>query len=165
MTAVLEELVSMIEAKRGDEIAAHDIAHGELTVTVAPASLPAFIGFLKTDGAMDFTTLVDITAVDYPEREKRFELVYHFLSMRQNTRIRVKAHLRENELAPSIINHHQAANWFEREVFDMYGIMFSGHPDLRRMAFAAIHCARISRPRVTPKCAMMKKPSAWFMNP
>ncbi len=133
MDAMLEELVAMIETKRSDQLVAHEITHGELTVTIQPASLPAFIGYLKTDGAMDFTTLVDITAVDYPEREKRFELVYHFLSMRQNARIRVKAALREGEIAPSIVNHHPAANWFEREVFDMYGIMFSGHPDLRRI--------------------------------
>ncbi|MEL6127457.1 MAG: NADH-quinone oxidoreductase subunit C, partial [Pseudomonadota bacterium] len=85
------------------------------------------------DAASQFTTLVDITAVDYPERERRFEVVYHFLSMTQNQRIRVKAAVREREILPSITGIHPSANWFEREVFDMYGVMFSGHPDLRRI--------------------------------
>jgi len=80
-----------------------------------------------------FTTMIDITAVDYPDREDRFEVVYHFLSMTQNQRVRVKLSVAEDEIVPSITDLHPSANWFEREVFDMYGIMFSGHPDLRRI--------------------------------
>ena len=76
---------------------------------------------------------MDITAIDWPGREKRFEIVYHLLSMELNQRIRVKAAVRENELVPSVVSIHPSANWFEREVFDMYGILFSGHPDMRRI--------------------------------
>ena len=133
MSEALQELVALIEAKRPGDLISHTMSHDELTVTISSTVIPAFIGFLKTDNAMGFSTLIDITAVDYPEREKRFEMVYHFLSMYQNMRIRIKAHVREGEIVPSIVNHHPAANWQEREVFDMYGIMFSGHPDLRRI--------------------------------
>jgi NADH-quinone oxidoreductase subunit C len=76
---------------------------------------------------------VDITGVDYPERTKRFDVVYHFLSMYQNQRIRLRVSIREEDIVPSIISVHPSANWFERETFDMYGILFSGHPDLRRI--------------------------------
>ena len=92
-----------------------------------------FVEFLKTDRNCRFSTLVDITAVDYPEREARFDVVYHFLSMYQNHRIRLKLAVREDDMVPSIISVHPSANWFEREVFDMFGILFSGHPDLRRI--------------------------------
>ena len=83
--------------------------------------------------ACRFSTLVDITAVDYPERPARFDVVWHFLSMYTNQRIRLKAAIREDELVPSITGLIPTANWFEREVFDMFGILFSGHPDLRRI--------------------------------
>ena len=77
--------------------------------------------------------MIDITAVDYPEEECRFQLVYHYLSMHQNIRLRLKVSVKENEIVPSITNLYPAANWFEREVFDMYGILFSNHPDMRRL--------------------------------
>jgi NADH-quinone oxidoreductase subunit C len=102
-------------------------------VDVAPANIAELVDFLKTDNACKFSTLVDLTAVDYPERPKRFEVVYHFLSMFQNHRIRLKMAIREDEIVPSITDVHPSANWFEREVFDMFGILFSGHPDLRRI--------------------------------
>jgi NADH-quinone oxidoreductase subunit C len=102
-------------------------------VHVPPAALPGFIDFLRSEPSLRFTTLIDITAIDWPEREKRFELVYHLLSMALNARLRIKAALREDEIAPSIIAVHPSADWYEREVFDMYGILFSGHPDLRRI--------------------------------
>jgi NADH-quinone oxidoreductase subunit C len=82
---------------------------------------------------MKFSTLVDITAIDYPSRENRFEMVYHFLSMYMNLRIRLKLQVPEGGMVPSICEIHPGANWFEREVFDMYGVLFSGHPDLRRI--------------------------------
>jgi NADH-quinone oxidoreductase subunit C len=107
--------------------------NGELTVTVAANVIPDFVNFLKTDRTCRFTTLIDITAVDWPAREKRFDMVYHFLSMHLNQRIRVRAEVREDELVPSITGDCAAADWYEREVFDMYGILFSGHPDLRRI--------------------------------
>jgi NADH-quinone oxidoreductase subunit C len=109
------------------------VAHGELTVKVALSSLVRFTEFLRDDSNARFSTLVDITAVDHPERDSRFDVVYHFLSMYRNHRIRLKVAVREDEMVPSIIAVHPSANWFEREVFDMFGILFSGHPDLRRI--------------------------------
>ncbi|KJZ20417.1 NADH-quinone oxidoreductase subunit C [Loktanella sp. S4079] len=133
MTEALKELGALLEAKRSDCVQSWEVAHEELTVTVAPSSIVAFVDFLKTDQACKFSSLVDITAVDYPSRDKRFDVVYHFLSMYQNQRIRLRVQLREDEMMPSIISVHPSANWFEREVFDMFGILFSGHPDLRRI--------------------------------
>lgn len=129
----LNELGAVIEAKRADQVVGWSVAFGELTVTIRPDALPGFIEFLKTDRACRFSTLVDITAVDWPSRDERFDVVYHFLSMYQNHRIRVKCAVGEGDMVPSITPVHQAANWFEREIFDMFGIIFKGHPDLRRL--------------------------------
>ena len=129
----MTELADYISAKHPEIVVETKVAFGELTVTVTPASLPAFVRFLKTDETCKFSSLVDITAVDHPERRARFDVVYHFLSMYRNQRIRVKAAVREDEMVPSIVTEHPSANWFEREVFDMFGILFSGHPDLRRI--------------------------------
>ncbi len=133
MSEELRELGALIEAKRPDCVLGWDVSFGELSVDVAPANIAGLVDFLKTDNACKFSTLVDLTAVDYPERPKRFEIVYHFLSMFQNHRIRLKMAIREDEIVPSITEVHPSANWFEREVFDMFGILFSGHPDLRRI--------------------------------
>lgn len=133
MSEALNELGAHIELKRPDCVLGWEVAFDELNVDVAPANLVAFVEFLKADKTCQFSTLVDITAVDYPSRDKRFDVVYHFLSMYQNIRIRVKAAFREEESVPSIVEVHPSANWFEREVFDMYGLLFSGHPDLRRI--------------------------------
>jgi len=133
MNDALTELGEMISLRQEDALIGAEVKDGALTVTVTVAAIAPFVEYLKTDGACQFETLVDITAVDYPQREKRFEMVYHFLSMTQNQRIRVKAAVREREILPSITGIHPSANWFEREVFDMYGVMFSGHPDLRRI--------------------------------
>ncbi len=133
MSEALQELGARIEAKRPDCVLGWDVTLGELSVTVPLAALQSLIEFLRSDAACGYSTLVDITAVDYPGREARFDIVYHFLSMYQNHRIRVRAAVREDEIVPSITSIHPAANWFEREVFDMFGIIFSGHPDLRRI--------------------------------
>ncbi|MDG2339856.1 MAG: NADH-quinone oxidoreductase subunit C, partial [Paracoccaceae bacterium] len=133
MSDALEELGALVELKRADCVLGWDITHGELNVDVAPSNIAGFVEFLKTDASCRFSTLVDITAVDYPERAKRFDVVYHFLSMFQNHRIRLRVSVREDEMVPSILDIHPSANWFEREVFDMFGIIFSGHPDLRRI--------------------------------
>ncbi len=109
------------------------ITHGELTLTASLADIVAVIAHLKQDAACQFTTLVDITAIDYPENVARFTVVYHLLSMYKNQRIRVKVAVGEADMVPSILAVHPSANWFEREVFDMFGILFSGHPDLRRI--------------------------------
>ena len=133
MTEALTELGTHIELKRPDCVAGWDISHDELNIDVAPANIAGFVEFLKSDATCRFSTLVDITAVDYPERAKRFDVVYHFLSMYQNQRIRLRVSLREDEMIASIAQIHPSANWFEREVFDMFGIIFTGHPDLRRL--------------------------------
>ena len=133
MSETLNELAALLETRMGDTLVRHDISHGELTVTTTLSQLVKFVRHLQHDESLRFSTLVDITAVDWPGRRKRFELVYHFLSMYLNHRIRVKVAVAEEEIAPSIIELFPAANWFEREVFDMYGLLFSGHPDLRRI--------------------------------
>lgn len=129
----LRELGAQIEAKRPDCVLSWDVSFGELNVDVAPANIAEFVEFLKTDSSCKFSSLVDVTAVDYPERAKRFDVVYHFLSMYRNQRIRLRVSIREDDMVPSIVDVHPSANWFEREVFDMFGILFSGHPDLRRI--------------------------------
>ncbi len=133
MSEALKELGAQLELKRTDCVLSWDVTHGELNVDVAPSNLVEFIEFLKSDRTCQFSTLVDITGVDYPERAKRFDVVYHFLSMYQNQRIRLRVSIREDDMVPSIVDVHPSANWFEREVFDMFGILFSGHPDLRRI--------------------------------
>lgn len=133
MSEALTELATHIEAKRPDSVLSWDVANGELTVHVAATQIEGFVEFLKSDGNCLFSTLIDITAVDNPSRETRFDVVYHFLSMYRNHRIRLKAAIREDEIVPSLCSVHPSANWFEREVFDMFGIIFSGHPDLRRI--------------------------------
>ncbi len=133
MSEELLELGAHIEAKRADCVVSTEVAFGELTVNVTLASLVSLVEFLKSDKNSLFSTLVDITAVDYPSRDVRFDVVYHFLSMYQNHRIRLKVAVREEDIVPSITDIHPSAGWFEREVFDMFGILFSGHPDLRRL--------------------------------
>ncbi len=129
----LTQLAAHIAERQPDAVIGHEVAFGQLTMEVARSGLVGFVEFLKTDGTCRFTTLVDITAVDHPSREKRFDVVYHFLSMYQNQRIRLRVALREDEVIPSLVAVHPSANWFEREVFDMFGILFTGHPDLRRI--------------------------------
>jgi NADH-quinone oxidoreductase subunit C len=133
MSDALAELGQHIALKRSNAVQSSATAFGELTLEVALVHLPDLVEFLKTDSACRFSTLVDITAVDHPDRIERFDLVYHFLSMYQNQRIRLKVAVREDEMVPSIAEVHPSANWFEREVFDMFGVLFSGHPDLRRI--------------------------------
>ncbi len=133
MSEALTELGEHIAAKRPDCVVEWAVENGELTVQTTQASLLGFVEWLKTDRTCQFSTLVDITGVDYPARDARFDVVYHFLSMYRNQRIRLKLAAREEDVIASIISFHPSANWFEREVFDMFGILFSGHPDLRRI--------------------------------
>lgn len=133
MSDALTELGHHIARKRPDCVLEWSMAHGELTVEVAPASIAGLVEFLKADRTCQFSTLIDITAVDRPERARRFEVVYHLLSMYQNHRIRLRLRVREEDMLASITKVHPSADWFEREVFDMFGILFTGHPDLRRI--------------------------------
>ncbi|WP_339112184.1 NADH-quinone oxidoreductase subunit C [Thioclava sp. GXIMD2076] len=132
-TDALAELAAHIEMRRPDDVLSTEIAFGELTVNVTLSGIANFVAFLKEDPNCMFSSLTDLTAVDYPQRAKRFDMVWQFLSMYRNQRIRVKAEVRADEMVPSITEVHRCANWFEREVFDMFGILFSGHPDLRRL--------------------------------
>lgn len=133
MSDKLQALADHLAAKRAGDVISAEVVQGELTVTVKAAAIVGFVQFLRDDAECRFTTLVDITAVDWPERVERFEMVWHFLSMWKNQRIRVKAAVAEDAMCPSIIDVYPASNWYEREVFDMFGILFSGHPDLRRL--------------------------------
>jgi len=133
MSEALADLSALIAAKRPNDVISSHIAFGDLTVEVEASHIADFCAFLRSDASCRFSSLVDITAIDHPSRERRFDVVYHFLSMYQNHRIRVKIAIDEADMVPSIIEPFPAANWFEREVFDMFGILFSGHPDLRRI--------------------------------
>ena len=129
----LDQLAEHIKLRRPNEVIGTDVAFGELTVTATASGILDLLDFLRSDSSCRFSTLVDITAVDHPNRSARFDVVWHLLSMYTNQRIRIKAAVREDELVPSLTRVYPCANWFEREVFDMFGIMFSGHPDLRRI--------------------------------
>ena len=106
---------------------------GELTLTTSADALPRIVEFLRDDAECDFRLLLDICGVDWPKREKRFDVIYHFLSLTKNQRVRLKVQTDEQTPVPSIAHIHPGANWFEREAFDMYGVTFSDHPDLRRI--------------------------------
>ena len=129
----LEDLASHIEARVPGAVLERTIALGELTLVVAPADIVRTLEALRDDASCLFEVLIDICGVDYPEREKRFDVVYHLLSPRRNQRIRIKCEIDEDTAVPSAVEVFPAANWFEREAYDMYGILFSGHPDLRRL--------------------------------
>jgi NADH-quinone oxidoreductase subunit C len=117
----------------GASLVSSRLAHGELTVVVARESIIDVLTRLRDDDGCQFEILIDICGVDYPERANRFDVVYHLLSARLNHRIRVKLETSESDAVASAIPVYPAANWFEREAYDMYGILFSGHPDLRRL--------------------------------
>jgi NADH-quinone oxidoreductase subunit C len=129
----LVELSDHIAAGLGDAVLERVIAHGELTLRVEPARIVAVIRYLRSDTTCQFHNLTDICGADYPDRPERFEVVYHLLSLTNNQRVRVKLRAGEGAPVPSIIEVFPSANWFEREAYDLYGITFSGHPDLRRM--------------------------------
>jgi NADH-quinone oxidoreductase subunit C len=133
MAGAVEDLAKHVVALLGPRVERHEVAFGELTVVVAPAAIVPALTSLRDNGECLFEVLIDICGVDYPEREKRFDVVYHLLSPRRNQRIRVKVETDEDTAVPSVSALFPAANWFEREAYDMYGILFSGHPDLRRL--------------------------------
>jgi NADH-quinone oxidoreductase subunit C len=113
--------------------AAAAVATGELTLTVEPHEIVRTLTFLRDDPGCRFVCFIDIAGADYPARLKRFDVVYHLLSPYRNTRIRVKVEADEDTVVPSAIPVFPSANWYEREAYDLYGILFSGHPDLRRI--------------------------------
>jgi NADH-quinone oxidoreductase subunit C len=111
----------------------HMVAFNQLTVLVEAGKIVEVATFLRDDPGCRFINITDITAVDYPEREKRFDVIYHFLSPTLNTRIRLRVHADETTQVPSIIDVFPGADWFEREAYDLYGVIFTGHPDMRRL--------------------------------
>ena len=133
MDETLQDLAAYIAAARHGAVTDARIAFGELTIAVVADEIVPVVQFLRDDPRLDFTNLIDICGVDYPQREKRFDVVYHFLSPRQNARIRVKLQTDEETPVPSITGVFPGADWFEREAYDFYGILFTGHPDLRRI--------------------------------
>jgi NADH-quinone oxidoreductase subunit C len=132
-TENLVDLAAHIEARMPDAVRSTQIIVGELTVLAERDHILALLRFLRDDQQCNFETLIDICGVDYPERNERFEVVYHLLSMRMNHRVRVRIRADEETAVASSVAIWPAANWFEREAFDMYGIQFSDHPDLRRI--------------------------------
>jgi NADH-quinone oxidoreductase subunit C len=133
MDDALNKLGTYLADKLGSKQIGFEVALGELTIEVKRDSIPEVIAFLRDDARCRFGCLIDICGVDYPERDERFDVVYHLLSPWQNQRIRVRAKTRAETPVPSIVELFPAANWFEREAFDLYGILFDGHPDLRRI--------------------------------
>lgn len=129
----LQDLGERIALKVEDAVRRFEIKHGELTLYAERDGLIELVKFLKQDAMCNFETLIDICGVDYPQRTQRFDVVYHFLSMRMNQRIRVKIKTDEEGAVPTLTELHPSADWFEREAFDMYGIRFAGHPDMRRI--------------------------------
>ena len=133
MDEPLEQLGNAIVAALGGAASAYTVAFGQLTLAADAAEIVRVMRFLRDDERCLFWCIIDITAVDWPQREQRFDVVYHLLSPRRNQRIRVKVQTDEATPVPSVISVYRGADWFEREVYDLYGVLFSGHPDLRRL--------------------------------
>jgi len=131
--AELTNLGGYLKAALSDAVTSFNVTFGELNVDVLPHQIVRAVKFLRDDPRSKFIQLIDICGVDYPERAPRFDVVYHLLSLHNNQRIRLRVPVGEGQTVPSIIEVHPCANWFERETYDMYGILFAGHPDLRRI--------------------------------
>ena len=129
----LKDLAAYIKEKLDAEIADAVVAYGELTLIVDRADIVPVLTFLRDDVQCQFVCFTDISGADYPARARRFDVVYQLLSPRQNQRIRVKVEVGEDETVPSAVDVFAAADWYEREAYDLYGILFTGHPDLRRI--------------------------------
>ncbi|HUT48059.1 MAG TPA: NADH-quinone oxidoreductase subunit C [Alphaproteobacteria bacterium] len=133
MDQALRDLATYLADAVPNEVGAAVIAHDELAINTQRASLIKLLIFLRDDSNCQFKVLVDVTAVDFPERDERFEVVYNLLSVSLNQRIRIKVATDETTPVPSVTSIYSTAAWFEREVWDMYGVLFTDHPDLRRL--------------------------------
>jgi NADH-quinone oxidoreductase subunit C len=133
MDEALDKLGATIKAALPASITAAEVVRGELTVHAKAADIVKVATFLRDDPACQFICIIDVTAVDWPGRAQRFDVVYHFLSPRLNQRIRVKTMTDEVTAVPSLIAVFRGADWFERETYDLYGVLFTGHPDMRRI--------------------------------
>jgi NADH-quinone oxidoreductase subunit C len=133
MRSVLKEALQNIQTDRSAEILSTLWYLDEVTFVVKCAHIVKFLTYVRDEPNLQFKQLIDICGVDYPERADRFEVVYHLLSLKHNMRLRVKVTTDEQTPVPTVTNLFSAANWYEREVFDLYGVSFEGHPDLRRL--------------------------------
>jgi NADH-quinone oxidoreductase subunit C len=133
LNETLQEMADVLEATRPNEVLHVEAVVGELIVWTSKTGLPVLLRFLRDDQNFKFQQLLDITAVDYPAREQRFEVVYNLLSLIHNQRIRVKVAAGEDDTLPSATSLFPSAGWMEREVWDLFGVYFSDHPDLRRI--------------------------------
>ena len=129
----LNNLEKIINSELTSKIIRSEIKHNQILITIDENNLIEVLLFLKTNTVTKFKQLIEVTAVDYPEKEQRFRMVYLLLSHENNSRIVIDYYIKENKIVPSITNIFPSANWMEREVFDMYGIEFKDHPDLRRI--------------------------------
>jgi NADH-quinone oxidoreductase subunit C len=129
----LNELGAAIVSASGGAVSGFEVAFGELTVHADAKRIVEVATLLRDDPRCQFMCFIDITAIDWPSREKRFDVVYHLLSPTQNQRVRVKVTTDEMTPVPSIISVFPGADWFERETYDLYGVLFTGHPDMRRI--------------------------------
>jgi NADH-quinone oxidoreductase subunit C len=133
MADALEDLADYLKDKLGETVKDSVLAYGELTVTVDAGDLIRTMTFLRDDAKCQFISFIDVSGADYPSRQKRFDVVYHLLSPKQNVRVRVKVQAGEDTVVPSVTGIWPGADWYERETYDLYGVLFSGHPDLRRI--------------------------------
>lgn len=133
MAASLSELSTYLGEKLPGRVTDAVFAYGELTISVEPGDLIDVATFLRDDPRCQFISIIDVCGADYPSRIKRFDVVYHLLSPKQNLRIRIKVQADEETLVPSLTSVYPGADWYERETYDLYGVLFSGHPDLRRI--------------------------------
>jgi len=133
MDETLERIAATIKNALGTSVTGYEISRGELTVHAQAADIVKIVTFLRDDPSCQFSCIVDITAVDWPSREQRFDVVYHLLSPRMNQRIRVKVVTDETTPVASLVDVYRGADWFERETYDLYGVLFTGHPDMRRI--------------------------------
>ena len=133
MAFSVEDIEARVRAALGERVRDAAIAYGELTILVEGAEIVEVLTTLRDHPDCLFVSFIDICGADYPGRDRRFDVVYHLLSPRHNARIRIKVEADETTPVPSAIGVFPAANWYEREVYDLYGVLFSGHPDLRRI--------------------------------
>ena len=133
MIEALKDLAAYVGERLGDQVTGAEIAFGELTLHTEPGAVIDVLTFLKNDVQCQFVSIIDVCGADYPAREKRFDVVYHLLSPRQNLRVRVKVQTDEDTPVPSATAVFPGADWYERETYDLYGVLFTGHPDLRRI--------------------------------
>lgn len=129
----LREMGQAIVDALENEVLDYKVAYGELTVTARADKIVSILTCLRDESNFKFVQLIDVCGVDYPERRRRFDVVYHLLSLKHNIRVRIKVQADDEVPVPSVVEVFQCANWYEREVWDMYGVMFDGHPDLRRI--------------------------------